>query len=103
MNDEGQLGYEDTTARGSAINEMGNYLPPISLPPTITIQSFDVGTRSVGIISTDGELYCWGLSNNIIILLQKKQFLGDNNSGGLGIGTAIDVGSAPGLKIIILK
>ena len=75
----GQLGQGHTTDLGNGPNELGDYLPPISLPTGITVDKVVSGNWQLGVISSIGELYLWGRNLN----------------GQLGIGSVDSIGDSP--------
>ena len=58
-NQQGQLGYGDTSHRGQAVNEMGNYLPTLSYGTGVVVQDLTAGEWQSGIITTQGDIKTW--------------------------------------------
>jgi len=79
LNDQGQLGYGDTSTRGSLANQMGNYLPEVNLGSGFTAQSLHIGRRHSCVVLNDNSFKCFG----------------DNFVGQLGIGSTDDQGDDP--------
>ena len=77
FNDEGQLGYGDTSTRGNLANQMGDYLFEVNLRVGITSSSVHLGDfHTCVVILNDDSLKCFGR----------------NDSGQLGIGNTDDQG-----------
>lgn len=80
-NANGQLGYEDTTARGTATVQMGNNLNRVNLGPGETVSSLSLGVyRTCAIMTLEQQPKCWG----------------SGFAGALGQGNSNDIGHAPG-------
>ena len=60
-NDQGQLGYGDTTTRGHQSGTMGNDLPAVDLGDTFTAAQVLVGDQHSCAVSDGDELKCWGM------------------------------------------
>ena len=56
----GQLGYEDTTARGRSASEMGDNLPPVNLGAGRTVREVVASSHSTFAILTSGRAVGWG-------------------------------------------
>jgi len=78
-NNQGQLGYGDTSTRGDLANQMGNYLPEVNLGSGLTAQSLHIGRYHSCVILNDNSFKCFG----------------DNFNGQLGIGSTADQGDQP--------
>jgi len=59
-NFEGQLAYGDINYRGDTANQMGDFLPLVSLGDGLTAQSLHIGTVGTCIHMNDGSIKCWG-------------------------------------------
>ena len=77
-NDFGQLGYEDTTARGNGPFEMGSYLPLVKLGTGLLSLNHETGDRHSCSLLSNSEIKCWG----------------KNGVGQLGVGHSLDIGGA---------
>ena len=77
---DGQLGYEDTAARGDGPGEMGDDLPAVDLGIGKTPISVSSGDNHTCALLANGHAKCWG--NNVY--------------GQLGIGTQTNHGDAVG-------
>jgi len=73
FNLNGQLGYGDTTSRGSAAIQMGAGLPPVDLGAGRTALQVAAGAYSTCARLDNGSVKCWGL----------------NDEGQLGLGDGI--------------
>lgn len=78
VNDHGQLGQGDTSARGTAAGSMGDALLPIPLGADAI--AITAGWTHACAVLQGGSVKCWG----------------ENTSGQLGLGTMDDRGDAPG-------
>jgi len=78
-NDEGQLGYGDSSNRGDSANEMGNYLLEVNLGSGLTAQSLHLGRYHSCVILNGNSFKCFG----------------ENSSGQLGIGSTDNQGNQP--------
>jgi len=59
----GQLGLGDTAARGDGGNEMGDYLPQLSLGTGLSVIDLGLGfTHTCGVMNSF-QIKCWGESN----------------------------------------
>ncbi len=56
----GQLGYEDTTARGRSASEMGDNLPSVKLGAGRTVREVVASSHSTFAILTSGRAVGWG-------------------------------------------
>jgi len=56
----GQLGYGDTTFRGDNVNEMGSYLPFVSLGSSVQILEVVLGFEHSCFLSSNDQMKCWG-------------------------------------------
>jgi alpha-tubulin suppressor-like RCC1 family protein len=79
-NESGQLGLEDTAARGAAANQMGISLPFVELGRLSRVLQVAVGAGHVCALLESGSLKCWG----------------KNDNGQLGLGHRNNVGDIPG-------
>lgn len=79
-NNYGQLGLQDTAARGRAPNQMGNNLPGVALGTGRTATNVYPGELHTCASLDDGTLKCWGF----------------NNVGNLGLGDTQQRGSSAG-------
>lgn len=61
LNSSGQLGYSDTTTRGSGANQMGDNLPTVNLGSGRTAKKVAVGPTNTCVILDNDSLKCWGL------------------------------------------
>ena len=59
-NEYGQLGYGDTEDRGDDDNEMGDFLPAVSLGGCLTATAITCGQDHTCALLSNGELKCWG-------------------------------------------
>lgn len=59
-NDGGQLGYEDTVARGSNTSEMGDFLPFVDLGRDQKAVSVAAGFFHTCALLYTGDIKCWG-------------------------------------------
>lgn len=59
-NDLGQLGYGDTTPRGTSAATMPGKLPTIDLGPGRTAREVAVGEKTTCVILDDRSVKCWG-------------------------------------------
>ncbi|CAN0365159.1 unnamed protein product, partial [Ectocarpus fasciculatus] len=59
-NDGGQLGYEDTAARGTGTGEMGDFLPVVDLGRDQKAVSVAAGFFHTCALLYTGEIKCWG-------------------------------------------
>lgn len=75
----GQLGYEDTTARGTQAGDIGK-LPFVDLGFSAKIDSISLGESHTCILLRPGYVKCWGL----------------NSSGQLGLGDMNNRGDSKG-------
>ena len=62
-NDKGQLGYEDTTHRGSKAGDMGDDLPTVDLGTGKTAKQITAGLLRTCVILNDDTVKCWGRNN----------------------------------------
>jgi alpha-tubulin suppressor-like RCC1 family protein len=76
----GQLGYDDTSARGDGPNQMGDKLPVVDLGTGKKAASVCAGYAYSCAVLTDGSLKCWGA----------------NGPGALGYGDRMDRGAMAG-------
>jgi len=60
LNDKGQLGYGDIENRGDDANEMGDYLPYVSLGSGKTVTSVHLGKEHVCATLNDNSFKCFG-------------------------------------------
>ena len=77
---EGQLGYENHTARGDNPNEMGNNLPTVDLGTGRTAVQIAAASQHTVVLLDNGTVKCWGR----------------NNYGQLGYGDTNNRGDDPG-------
>lgn len=63
-NNNGQLGYGNTTNRGDNINEMGDNLPVVNLGTGRAAKDVVLGLYHTCAILDNGSTKCWGYSNN---------------------------------------
>jgi len=77
-NNSGQLGYGDTTNRGTSITQLGGYLLNVPLSASMNPQVLGAGRTHTCVMSDGGFVYCWG----------------GNGSGQLGIDTTSTVNNA---------
>ena len=75
-NDDGQLGYGDVVRRGDGPNEMGDYIPFVSLGTGLIGLDVQVSRSSSCILFDNLDMKCWGV----------------NGSGQLGKGNAVNQG-----------
>ena len=80
LNDRGQLGLGNTSARGDAPNEMGDNLPEVDLGTGRTAKYVTAGSYHTCAILDDDSVKCWG----------------DNDGGRLGLGDTSNRGDAAG-------
>jgi len=81
-NGYGTLGIGDTNTHGDGPNEMGNYLPPVSLGSGRSARSISAGAMHVCALLDNFAIKCWG--NNSYMQL------------GLGIGSSTGIGDGAG-------
>ena len=79
-NDNGQLGLEDTNARGDEFGEMGNNLSAVNLGTDLTANQVSSGTAHTCAILDDDEVKCWGTNE------QGELGLGDTQKRGDEVG-----------------
>ena len=79
-NENGQLGYGDTNKRGDGANEMGDNLKTVELPTGFIVDSYYLSGYATYILSTSGEVVCWG----------------GNARGECGVGHADKIGDGAG-------
>ncbi|CAM9579206.1 unnamed protein product [Ectocarpus sp. 6 AP-2014] len=77
-NDGGQLGYEDTTARGIAVGQMGDLLPAVDLGTKQRAIAVAAGFFHTCALLYTGDIKCWGFGS----------------SGQLGQGSNSSIGNA---------
>ena len=74
-NNNGQLGYGDTETHGDnnnetgSSNEMGDFLPAVSLGVNMTASAVTCGYAHTCALLSNGQLKCWGGSQIILSLL----------------------------------
>ena len=83
MNDNGNLGYGDTTRRGDNAGEMGDNLPYIDLGAGRTVKSAAMGHFSVCAILDNDKVKCWGRNGAGTLGLGDTNQRGDN-AGEMG-------------------
>ncbi len=76
---QGQLGAGDTVSRGDDPDEMGAFLPAVSLGSGRTAIALTAGSVHTCAILDNGSVKCWG----------------DNTSGQLGLGDTANRGDGP--------
>jgi len=78
-NPYGQLGIENTDDQGDESNEMGDYLPLVSLPSDISqVDALSSGHLHVAVISSQGKIYLWGRNDKAQLGLgQASNHIGD--------------------------
>ncbi|CBJ48599.1 Tyrosine kinase, EPH (ephrin) receptor family [Ectocarpus siliculosus] len=79
-NDGGQLGYGDTSARGTAAGEMGDDLPFVDLGRDQKVVAVAAGFFHTCALLYTGDVKCWGFGSN----------------GQLGQGTNESIGNSAG-------
>jgi len=62
-NDQGQLGYGDTSTRGNLANQMGDYLPAVNLGSGLTAQSLHIGADHTCVELNDNSFKCFGYND----------------------------------------
>jgi alpha-tubulin suppressor-like RCC1 family protein len=91
-NDFGQLGYGDTTIRGSTPETTPNKLGFVGLPPVKTIVSGNFAFHTCAVL-VSGEVRCWGLNDFGQLGLGNRFNIGDNtneieNTPTINLGTS---------------
>jgi alpha-tubulin suppressor-like RCC1 family protein len=89
----GTLGYGDTVTRGDGSNEMGRYLPYVSLGTGITISAFDAGWDNSCALFTNGRVKCWGKGSYGIPGNGNFNAIGDDSSEMGSSLTYIELGT----------
>jgi alpha-tubulin suppressor-like RCC1 family protein len=79
-NSDGQLGLEDTVARGNSLGQMGDNLPIVSLGTGRTAIDISAGAIQTCALLDDQTVKCWGF----------------NNDGRLGQGNTTSIGATAG-------
>lgn len=79
-NESGQLGLNDTVARGGTVGSMGDNLPAVNLGNGKFVKAVATGETHTCAVLTDDTLRCWG-----------KGHLGQT-----GLDTDLDIGDQPG-------
>eukprot|EP00756_Hemistasia_phaeocysticola_P022855 Hpha_TRINITY_DN15860_c5_g1::TRINITY_DN15860_c5_g1_i28::g.190266::m.190266 len=59
-NDNGELGYGDTSARGDGVGEMGSNLPYVTLPGGRTVQDACKGMYHITVLYDNNDVETWG-------------------------------------------
>jgi len=59
-NGYGELGLGDTDDRGDNDNEMGDFLPAVSLGTNLTATAIACGTEHTCALLSNSQLKCWG-------------------------------------------
>jgi alpha-tubulin suppressor-like RCC1 family protein len=80
LNNAGQLGLGNTSARGDGPNEMGDDLPAVNLGTGRTATAISAGDRYTCALLDDASVKCWGL----------------NSAGQLGLGDTASRGDQAG-------
>ena len=58
----GQSGLGDFNSRGEYNNEMGDFLPAVSLGTGLTATAITCGANHTCALLSNGQLKCWGVS-----------------------------------------
>ena len=64
----GQLGLGDSNSRGEYSNEMGDFLPAVSLGTGLTATAITCGAGHTCALLSNGQLKCWGVSRILLSL-----------------------------------
>jgi len=95
-NGVGQLGYGDTNNRGDEAGEMGPDLPLVELPSDFVPSEMTMTQRATCILSTVGDVLCFGRNHVGQLGIGHKNSVGDN-FGEMGDNLdRVDFGSAFG-------
>jgi alpha-tubulin suppressor-like RCC1 family protein len=85
LNDDGELGLEDTTARGNAPGQMGDALPFVDLGPLAVVMQVTIGDNFMCARLQGGGVKCWGNNGSGQLGLEDQKSRG-GNIGDMGGG-----------------
>ncbi|OJT19907.1 hypothetical protein BO221_32385 [Archangium sp. Cb G35] len=77
-NSRGELGLEDVGNRGDGPNEMGGFLPFVSLGTGQKVKTLALGLSSTCALLESGAVKCWGFNEDGQLGLGDRQNRGDN-------------------------